>query len=90
VTRAVQVSIRGRVQGVSFRWYAVREASRLGLAGWVRNEADGSVAAHLEGPEAAVEEMLAWCRHGPPSAAVAHVAVTEVPQTGGTSFEVDY
>jgi acylphosphatase len=90
VTRAVDVHISGRVQGVSFRAYAAREAVRLELCGWVRNEPDGSVAARLEGPGDAVEEMLAWCRHGPPAARVEHVEVEEVPPTGCTSFEVDY
>jgi acylphosphatase len=90
VTRAVEVRVTGRVQGVSFRWYAVREASRLGLAGWVRNEPDGAVAAHLEGPDDAVEAMLDWCRHGSPAAHVQRVEVTDVESTGATSFEVVY
>jgi acylphosphatase len=90
MTRAVDVRVTGRVQGVSFRWYAVREARRLGLAGWVRNEPDGAVAAHLEGPDDAVEEMVAWCGHGPPAARVDDVELRDVPATGASSFEVDY
>jgi acylphosphatase len=89
VTRAVEVRITGVVQGVSFRWYAAREAARLELAGWVRNEPDGSVAGHFEGPHAAVAEMLAWCRRGSPAARVTDVEVTEVAPTGATSFGVD-
>jgi acylphosphatase len=88
VTRAVEVRVTGRVQGVSFRWYAVREARRLGLAGWVRNEPDGSVAAHLEGPDDAVEEMVAWCGHGPPAAVVDGIEVDDVAPTGASSFDV--
>ena len=62
MTRArVDLHVTGRVQGVSFRWYAAREATRLGLAGWVRNEPDGSVRAHAEGPDDAVDEFVAWC-----------------------------
>jgi acylphosphatase len=90
MTRSVDVRVTGRVQGVSFRWYTVREARRLGLAGWVRNEPDGAVAAHLEGPDDAVEEMVAWCGHGPPTARVADVELRDVPATGASSFEVDY
>jgi acylphosphatase len=90
MTRAVEVRVTGRVQGVSFRWYAVREAGRLGLVGWVRNEPDGSVAAHVEGADAAVEEMVAWCRQGPPAAAVDRVQVEDVAPTGASSFEVDH
>jgi len=90
VTRAVEVRVTGRVQGVSFRWYAAREARRLGLAGWVRNEPDGSVAAHLEGSDDAVGEMVDWCRHGPPAARVDDVAVSEVAATGASSFGIDH
>ncbi len=86
----MEVRITGRVQGVSFRWYAVREAVRLELVGWVRNEPDGSVAAHLEGPDEAVEGMVAWCRQGPPAAGVDRVEVQEAESTGAASFEVDY
>ena len=90
MTRAVEVQVTGRVQGVSFRWYAVREAVRLGVTGWVRNEPDGSVTAHLEGPGDAVEEMIAWCHRGPPAAGVDRVELQEVEATGVASFEVDY
>jgi acylphosphatase len=90
VTRAVRLRITGRVQGVSFRAYAAHEAVRLELVGWVRNEPDGSVAAHLEGPDDAVGEMVAWCRHGPPAAGVDRVEVEDVESTGASSFEVDY
>jgi acylphosphatase len=90
VTRAVEVRITGRVQGVSFRAYAAHEAVRLELVGWARNEPDGAVTAHLEGPDDAVEEMLAWCRRGSPAARVADVAVSDVEPTGASSFEIDY
>jgi acylphosphatase len=90
VTLAVEVRVTGRVQGVSFRWYAAREAGRLGVAGWVRNEPDGSVAAHVEGRDDAVEEMVAWCGHGPPAALVDDVEVREAAVTGAASFEIDH
>ena len=90
MTRAVEVRVTGRVQGVSFRWYAAREARRLGLSGWVRNDPDGSVAVHLEGPDDAVEEMLAWCRHGPPAARVEGVEVSGVEAGGAASFVIDH
>jgi acylphosphatase len=88
VTRAVDLHVTGQVQGVSFRWYAAREAIRLGLAGWVRNEPDGSVRAHAEGPHDAVDEFVAWCRHGPPAARVAEVVVEEADKGGATTFEI--
>jgi acylphosphatase len=88
VTRAVDLHVTGQVQGVSFRWYGAREANRLGLAGWVRNEPDGSVRAHAEGPDDAVDEFVTWCGQGPPAARVEDVAVTEVEPTGATSFDI--
>jgi len=67
---AVEARIRGRVQGVWFRAWTRDEAVRLGLAGWVRNEADGTVLAVFAGPEAAVADMLSLARDGPPLARV--------------------
>ena len=64
------VMIRGRVQGVGFRYWTTREALRLGLAGWVRNRRDGSVEALFVGPTDVVTEMMARCRKGPESARV--------------------
>jgi acylphosphatase len=90
MVRAVEVRITGEVQGVSFRGYTAREAVRLELVGWVRNEDDGSVSAHLEGPEGAVEEMLAWCRDGSPGAEVRNVTVEDAEVTDSETFEVDY
>ncbi|MDX8408295.1 MAG: acylphosphatase [Mariprofundaceae bacterium] len=60
-----RISIRGRVQGVGFRYHTRIEAMRLGLRGWVRNCADGSVEACICGPEDAVAAMLEWLMHGP-------------------------
>jgi acylphosphatase len=90
MSTAVTIKVTGRVQGVSFRWYAVQEAERLGVRGWVRNEPDESVAAHLEGDDEAVEAMVAWCRRGPSSAVVRDVAVTAARSTGATSFDIRY
>ncbi len=69
-TKTVAVRIAGRVQGVWFRAWTVSEATRRGLDGWVRNCADGSVEALFSGPPGAVDEMVAACRLGPPSARV--------------------
>jgi acylphosphatase len=66
--KAVQVRVMGKVQGVFYRASARGEAERLGLSGWARNMSDGSVALLLQGEDQAVDEMLAWCRVGPPGA----------------------
>jgi len=71
VTRVrAHVLISGRVQGVCFRMYTEEEAKRRGLTGWVRNLPTGQVEALFEGEKKAVEEMIAWCRQGPPTARV--------------------
>lgn len=68
--RRVRLVVRGLVQGVSFRYYASREAGRLRLTGWIRNREDGDVEAVVEGDDEAVERFAAWCRSGPPGARV--------------------
>ncbi|MFC3126774.1 acylphosphatase [Pseudoroseomonas globiformis] len=62
---AKTVRIRGRVQGVGYRDWMVEEATRLGVQGWVRNRADGSVEALVAGDAAAVGALLIACRAGP-------------------------
>jgi acylphosphatase len=76
---AILVRVSGRVQGVSYRVWARDEAGRFGLAGWVRNEADGSVAALLVGPPEQVGHMLAAMRRGPPGASVALLTTEQAP-----------
>jgi acylphosphatase len=67
------VTIRGRVQGVGYRAWVEYQAMASGLEGWVRNRRDGSVEALFAGPDRAVADMVALCRHGPPSARVTAV-----------------
>ncbi len=62
--------IEGRVQGVGYRDWMVKEAARLGLHGWVRNRPDGSVQALVAGDEGAMQALLTACRRGPPMARV--------------------
>ena len=69
--------IRGRVQGVGYRWSLCAEAQRLGLSGWVRNRYDGSVEALVRGPLEAVDALLVWAHHGPSMARVDSVVSNE-------------
>jgi len=73
---AMTARIAGRVQGVSYRNWTQGEATRLGLSGWVRNEADGSVSALFAGSPAAVAEMIELCWRGPRLARVTGVQTT--------------
>jgi acylphosphatase len=71
------LNIRGRVQGVGFRYEMQREAQKQGVAGWVRNRRDGSVEAVVQGETDAVDALIAWAHHGPRSARVTDVQVSE-------------
>jgi len=75
MSRAIlQVTIRGRVQGVGYRAWVEYRARRADIEGWVRNRADGSVEALFAGPATVVAQMIALCRHGPSSAQVQSVS----------------
>ncbi|HYJ78661.1 MAG TPA: acylphosphatase [Longimicrobiaceae bacterium] len=81
--------VTGRVQGVGFRWWTRSLAARLGVAGMVRNAADGSVEVHARGPDAALAELERLLGEGPPHARVA--VVDRIPASvpvGATGFEI--
>jgi acylphosphatase len=86
--RTVHVRIEGRVQGVYYRAWAKENADQLGLDGWVRNRADGSVEAVFSGPPEAVAEMLARCRRGPRDAKVDAVHVLHEGGSVAAGFEI--
>lgn len=83
-----RVVVSGYVQGVFFRDSCRREAQQRGVAGWVSNAPDGTVVAEFEGEPADVDEMVRWCRHGPPHADVERLEQTELAPTGQRGFEV--
>jgi acylphosphatase len=78
----LEVSVRGRVQGVGYRYFVISQASALGLTGWVSNEQDGSVHSVAEGPRADLEQFLEVLREGPASAIVEDVIEDWLPYTG--------
>lgn len=85
----LQAKVYGRVQGVSFRYYAQRRARELGLKGWVRNLADGSVETLAEADRDALEAFLQFLWEGSPAAAVDRVeAVWAAAQGNFTHFEI--
>jgi DNA ligase D-like protein (predicted 3'-phosphoesterase) len=80
--------VRGQVQGVGFRDATVSRARVLGVMGWVRNGEDGAVRAHVEGPEQAVDELVAFLHDGPPLARVTGVAIDRVRVEGHEQFAI--
>lgn len=81
VVERLDATVRGTVQGVGFRWFVVREASGLGLTGWARNEADGSVRVVAEGEAKALTALESCLREGPPGAEVRAVETARGPAT---------
>ncbi len=73
------VRVRGRVQGVGYRYACVQQARALGVTGWVHNRMDDSVEAMLQGTRPQLIRMCDWMRDDMPAALVEHMDVTEVP-----------
>ena len=84
--RAVHLRVAGRVQGVGYRGWAIETAARIGLRGWVRNRADGSVEALVIGAEDEVAAMIEACREGPFAARVTELAVSEAEDDCSDGF----
>ena len=80
--------VRGRVQGVGFRWSARSEARRLGLAGFATNRADGAVEVEMEGSPGVLDEFLDWLRRGPIGARVEAVDVEQLTPSGDEGFTI--
>jgi acylphosphatase len=90
VTEARRFLVRGRVQGVGFRWFVEREAHILGIAGWVRNNADGSVEVLAQGTRDQLSGVRSRLREGPRAARVDNVEESEAnPSAGMTSFRIE-
>ncbi|WP_207461147.1 acylphosphatase [Azospirillum sp. SYSU D00513] len=85
--KAVLVRIHGKVQGVWYRAWTVERATQAGLAGWVRNRADGTVEALFAGPAGDVDRMVEACRRGPEHAIVRDIAVEPARDPGTAVFE---
>ena len=83
-----RIRVTGRVQGVSFRAYAKREAVKLGVTGAVANRPDGSVEIIVEGSMPALMAFRAWCDTGSPQANVTGVEITPAPVTGRSGFAI--
>ena len=80
------MTISGNVQGVGFRYATIGRARSRDVAGWVRNNSDGTVGAVFEGQPEAVDALVAWCRRGPPGARVDDVRVEVEAPSGQRGF----
>jgi acylphosphatase len=80
--------VSGRVQGVGFRYFVLRQARTLGLAGWVRNLADGRVEAFIEGAPDQLERIEELLRQGPAGARVKSLESSEAAPSLATGFEI--
>ena len=86
-TVTLRLHVRGRVQGVGYRWAMTEQARLLGVVGWVRNRSDGSVEAVVCGRPEAVSRLQAWAGRGPPSAVVDAVEVQAADEDRFDGFQ---
>jgi len=88
---AFTARLQGVVQGVGFRYSTLHQARRLGVRGYVRNNADGSVEVTAEGRAEQLASFRAWLEHGPSGAVVSNARFSEIPYGGKfTSFIIEY
>ncbi len=87
-TKAVRLTVYGRVQGVGFRNYTQKKAEELNVEGWVMNMSDGSVFIEAEGEWERLNLFIDWCEDGPQWARVSSIKKQFVPPQGFSGFEV--
>ena len=85
---AIHGIVYGRVQGVWFRAVSKERAGELGIFGWVKNRAEGTVEIHAEGEKFQLENFIDWCRKGTPAANVTSVDLNSISLKNFKSFEI--
>lgn len=85
-----RIHVKGKVQGVGFRWNSARQARTLGITGFARNMPDGSVYIEAEGFKDMLDEYLGWCRSGPVFSYVDSVEFEEDSPAGYTEFSIEH
>jgi len=86
--RHYKIVVKGRVQGVGYRYNAQAAAHKHNLTGYVRNQHDGSVLIHAEGVEEGLQKFIDWCNTGPRLAEVSELNAEEMKPEGFKTFEV--
>jgi acylphosphatase len=76
------------VEGVYFRVFAKQKSLNLGICGFVQNEPDGTLSVEVEGSDAAIAEMVSWCKKGPGLARVKAIEVTDLPGRNFICFDI--
>lgn len=82
------LTIRGRVQGVNYRFSMQRQAQNLGVCGWVRNRGDGSVEAQVAGEIDSLDRIICWAKSGPEAAQVESVEALDAGDYAGNGFVI--
>ena len=82
------IIVRGRVQGIGFRWFTLETAESLGLTGWVKNRDDGSVEAEAQGTETALERFVERLKTGNPAAKVTSIEAKPAPVAVEKTFRI--
>jgi acylphosphatase len=85
-----KIVVKGRVQGVGFRWNAIKEATNLGITGYVKNLSDGDVYIEAEGTKEQLDRYVEWCRNGPGMSSVKSVDVEKTIPVNFTEFTIEY
>jgi len=86
--KAIQIKVKGKVQGVGFRYYTKQKADECQLSGFVQNKVDGSVYIEAQGEDADVDTFADWCRLGPEWSRVVECKISDMPLADFTKFRI--
>lgn len=87
---AFEIIVKGKVQGVGFRYFVKTKADMLGIKGWVKNKINGDVEIHAEGEKNAIDTLIDYCRQGPSSAVVKNIVINEDYVMNFDNFEIKF
>jgi acylphosphatase len=86
--KCISIIIKGRVQGVGFRYHTLNAANMFGIKGWVKNMPDGTVYIEAFAPEKNMDQFIDWCKKGPPLSRVIEILVNDLPCQEYNSFSI--